>query len=841
MPLSSGDRLGPYEILAPIGAGGMGEVYRARDTRLGRDVALKLLPDPANRERFEQEARAVAALNHPNIMAVFDVGDDYFVGELIDGKSLRRLDPMPLRRVIEVAAQIADGLAAAHAAGIVHRDLKPENIMLTGDGRVKILDFGLARILEAAPQDPDATETIRKTNPGTVVGTAGYMSPEQVRGRAVDHRSDIFNFGLVLYEMIAGKRAFDHPTAVETMSAIMKEDPPDLPPTVPPAVQQIVRRCLEKERERRFQSAADLGFALRSLSSVDSSSNGSVPRIRKLRTGWIPYAIAATGIAIGVAIALFRSEPAPEPYKLTPLTSFVGIEMEPSLSPDATQVAFTWEGGPPDERGVYVQLIGGAQPLRISPAGRVARHPTWSPDGKRIAYLRAEGREAILIQIAALGGTERRIAHFPAPNADAIAWSPDGKQIVVRVDRALEAISIDTGERKKLTNPPGLQSDFNPRFSPDGETLAFLRSTSLFNNSVYWMKMPDGDPHRVGDRTWFAYSLDWLGDGKSLVLPVTEDASFKYWRVSLNGKASRLPLEFPFDGTTTSQGMVSVRGTRMVAAVPEQQSEVSRLSWNAGSKQWQPAAFYGSSRSDLSPKIAPNGKWIAFMSTRSGNFEIWRAALDGSEALQLTNAVRAGSPRWSPDSQWVTFDAPHGEAFGIYVVSAEGGASRYLTDGARPSYSLDGSWIYFSSAGNVWKIPAQGGVLKQLTHTTGAMEPFESADGTALYFGKGTGPDSITGGIFRVSPDGGEGQIVLNDPKAKAWAITPGAMYIGFNDRVERIDRESGKQEIVHRFPARSNPFDGGTSLAVSADERVMYLSGRKRTESDILLVDHFK
>ena len=206
MPLAPGTRLGPYEIIAPLGAGGMGEVYRARDSRLGRDVALKILPDPANRDRFEQEARAVAALNHPNIVAVFDVGENYFVSELVEGESLRVLPAMPWRKAIDLAAQIADGLAAAHAAGIVHRDLKPDNIMVTRDGRAKILDFGLAKLQSQAPSDPDATQPIGKTDPGAVMGTVGYMSPEQVRGRPADHRSDIFSFGVVLYEIDRNER-----------------------------------------------------------------------------------------------------------------------------------------------------------------------------------------------------------------------------------------------------------------------------------------------------------------------------------------------------------------------------------------------------------------------------------------------------------------------------------------------------------------------------------------------------------------------------------------------------------------------------------------------------------
>ena len=270
MPLSVGDKLGPYEILAPIGAGGMGEVYRARDPRLKREVAVKILPqefatDPVRRQRFESEARAVATLNHPNIIAIYDVGTEngtsYIVTELIDGQPLRG-HVSGLRKTLDWAVQIANGLAAAHAAGIVHRDLKPENILLTRDGRIKILDFGLAK-LNVPRAAAAATETMTvQTEPGTVMGTVGYMSPEQVRGKEADHRSDIFSFGVILYEMLSGRRAFQDDTAVETMTAILKQELPDLPDTVPSGVRQTVHHCLEKDPVNRFQSALDLSFAL---------------------------------------------------------------------------------------------------------------------------------------------------------------------------------------------------------------------------------------------------------------------------------------------------------------------------------------------------------------------------------------------------------------------------------------------------------------------------------------------------------------------------------------------------------------------------------------------------
>ena len=299
MPLTSGARLGPYEIRAPLGSGGMGEVYRARDTRLDREVAIKVLPDALAEDRehlrrFEQEARAASALNHPNVLALLDVGSNeghpYVVFELLEGETLRERmggSPMPARKALDLAAQMAHGLAAAHDRGIVHRDLKPDNLFVLAGGRLKILDFGLARQRPPAPppEASFATETFRPpTEPGTVLGTVGYMSPEQVQGLPADARSDVFSFGAILFEMLTGRRAFKRPTAVETMTAILKEDPWESVETgktaavLAPATDRIVRRCLEKKPEQRFQSAHDLAFALESIRESLHSSSGEIGR-----------------------------------------------------------------------------------------------------------------------------------------------------------------------------------------------------------------------------------------------------------------------------------------------------------------------------------------------------------------------------------------------------------------------------------------------------------------------------------------------------------------------------------------------------------------------------------
>src|ERR1700736_2016238 len=363
MPLSSGTRFGPYEITAPLGAGGMGEVYRARDTRLDREVAIKVLPefvssDPDRLWRFEQEARAAAALNHPNILAVYQMGTyegmPYLVSELLEGETLReslRRGPVVLRKAIDYGVQIAHGLAAAHEKGIVHRDLKPENLFVTKDGRVKILDFGLAKLerpdSEGSGQTNMPTAT-RGTEPGVVLGTLGYMSPEQVRGRPADPRSDIFAFGAILYEMLSGKRAFHGDSAADTMSAILTKEPPNLSETnrnIAPALERLVRHCLEKNPEERFHSAHDLAYDLAALSGESISGARAATRLpgeiskRRVRAP-VAAGLAVAALVLGALAsrALFRT--AADPPRFTRLTFRRGLVQSARVAPDGDTLVY---------------------------------------------------------------------------------------------------------------------------------------------------------------------------------------------------------------------------------------------------------------------------------------------------------------------------------------------------------------------------------------------------------------------------------------------------------------------------------------------------------------------
>lgn len=441
--LKPGSKLGSFEILGLLGKGGMGQVFRARDARLGRDVAIKVLPpdfaqDTERLRRFEHEARAASALNHPNIVSVHDVGSAdgirWIITELVDGPSLRQaLDKgaMAPRKAVEIAAQIADGLAAAHAAGLVHRDLKAENVMLAAGDRVKILDFGLAKRWVRSAATGTVTDTLTRT--GEVVGTVTSMSPEQVDGKEVDQRSDIFSLGVLLYEMLSGRLPFRGDNHAAVMNAIVNQNSEDLPLAVPEPIAAIVLRCLEKQPERRFQSSADLAFALRREVGLHPCPAGAQEARRKR---WPIAAVAVTGIVLVVAGVRYWWLPAqthPADLHSVPLMSWPGNARSPSFSPDGNRVAFQWNSEKEDKFHIYVEQIGAGtrpQDLTSGPADDV--FPAWSPDDRYIAFLRVAGDSRILMLVPSLGGPERKVAEFPA-GARHLAWTPDSNWLATCV------------------------------------------------------------------------------------------------------------------------------------------------------------------------------------------------------------------------------------------------------------------------------------------------------------------------------------------------------------------------------------------------------------------------
>src|SRR2546425_7068433 len=491
MSLSAGTRLGPYEISVPVGAGGMGEVYRARDTKLGRDVAIKLLPssfsgDSDRLHRFEQEACAAGALNHPNILVIHHIdtheGVPYIVSELLEGETLRqrmRGTTLAQRRAIDCSLQIAHGLAAAHEKGIVHRDLKPDNIYITKDGRVKILDFGIAKLTQPDGNLSQTEIPTRRvdTDPGVVMGTVGYMSPEQVKGHAVDHRSDIFSFGAILYEMLSGRRAFHGESAAETMSAILKEDPPDLSSTnqnISPALERLVNHCLEKNPEARFHSASDLAFALEALSGSAPVSSQTMTAISAVPISarfvkhlpWIVAGIFAVGMLMTIALLISSFKPTPTRTNVirAAILPPAGANYLPrnqfAISPDGLRLAFVGRSGD-GKQLLWVRSLGAptAQPLAGTDD---ATFPFWSPDGRFVGFF----AQTKLKKIDASGGPPQTICD--APNGRGGTWNRDGV-IVLAPDNfsPLYRVSASGGPPSAANQEARAERQKTPRAAKD--------------------------------------------------------------------------------------------------------------------------------------------------------------------------------------------------------------------------------------------------------------------------------------------------------------------------------------------------------------------------------------
>jgi serine/threonine protein kinase/sugar lactone lactonase YvrE len=771
-----GSRLGPYEISDRIGAGGMGEVYRARDTRLGREVAIKVLPESAagdadQRRRLEREARAAAALNHPNIATIHEIGEHegacFIAMELVEGRTLKEVlkdGPLSVKELLTLATQIAAGLAKAHAAGIVHRDLKPGNLMVTSDGLVKILDFGLAK---RTPPAYGASSGI--TQEGSVLGTVPYMSPEQAAARPLDHRSDQFSLGAILYEMATGKRPFERDTTPQTMAAIIQDEAEPLRKLnaeIPLELSAIVERCLAKHPDKRYDSTADLVKAL-VLASAAAPTSTRRPTVWRTVAGLVLLAGVAAFALIWHASRPQAPEPREAPLQAVPLTTYPGREEEPTFSPDGSHVAFTWDGENQDNPDIYVKAIGSEQPLRLTSDPARDGSPAWSPNGTQIAFLREKPGGASEVRLVPpTGGPERRVGEVAAPAEYGLAWSPDGRQLAV-ADRAspeepfgIFLLDTEKGTKERLTSPPSPAppltiGDAWPAFSPDGRTLAFKRWLKA-GSSVLLVPARGGEPRDlapalVGGR------VAWAFGGEEIVFAaqpfVSEGAppgpssgvstGASLWRISVGGGQAR-----QLEGSANAVDVaVSVGRSHLAYSQETMDWDIWRLDLHR--KGGAQARFIASTKGEFNPQFSPDGQRVAFVSDRSGPNEVWVADGQGGHPLRLTSSARGGdvaSPRWSPDGRSIAFESSTESEEGrhVYVISASGGPPRRVTTASSvdvtPSWSRDGRWIYFGSyrtgQWQVWKVPSDGerpGNARQVTRR-GGFAPIESIDGKYLYF-----------------------------------------------------------------------------------------------------------
>jgi eukaryotic-like serine/threonine-protein kinase len=844
-------KLGPYEILAPLGAGGMGEVYRARDTRLERVVALKVLPeqfftDKERVVRFEREAKLLAALNHPGIAAIYSFeesgGRHLLVMELLEGETLRerfRAGPLPVRKALDIAAQMAGGLAAAHEKGIVHRDLKPENVFLTKDDRVKILDFGVAKLSqrEKAVDKPAQAGTMSLlTEAGTVFGTVAYMSPEQVRGEPVDHRSDIFSFGTIVYEMISGKNPFRHETSPETMTAILKEEPSPL--SEAPSLSLIAARCLEKRKERRFQSTEDLAFALDALSR-GSASGGLAPLAstplarRQSRMRWIAFSAAAVLLLAG-AWLLSKRAGTPSPMNFERLTFRRGTVWSARFAPDGHTVVFgaAWEGKPVE---LFETRVGstesralGFEPgtiLAISRAGEMAialrpRFPT------------TYNHPGILSLASLAGGAARELL----ADVNAADWSPDGKQLAVA--HGLEGKSLlEFPPGTVIHESEGVLGDL--RFSPDGRLIAFWEYVPSGARVV--VVYSDGNGRRILSDGWRLPSngLTWSPSGREVWFTAirgparsADTLARAVYAVDLSARVrlvSRMPGSLVlFDVARDGRVLMghSAESPGLVAHAPGASAELD-LSWLA-------VSFLGDLSQDGRIAVFTDGRGVLYL-----------RKTDGSAAVHLGTGFDNGPMALSPDGAWVAA-AMLGSPLRMTLVPTGAGAYREL---ALEGLDVVSAVLWMHDSKSIFLLGRQKGhgarIYRQSLSEQGPrpitaeiLSPSQGDDGLVV------SPDGrslalMSDGVLRVfSIEGTAVRTVPGDFSGHTligWTSDARALYsykvTDLPGRIYRLDLATGEPKVVRELspadpagiwrihPVRITP--DGSSYAYTYTRRV--------------------
>ncbi len=801
MTLSAGTRLGPYEILSPLGAGGMGEVYRARDTKLGRDVAIKVLPgrlaaDAESLSRFEREARAVAALSHPNILAIHDFGTDggvtYAVMELLEGETLRAAlsgGALPVRKATDVAREIARGLAAAHERGIVHRDLKPENIFVTRDGRVKILDFGLAKSVSAgaAPAETRSPRVSSYTEPGTVLGTVDYMSPEQVRGEPLDPRSDIFSFGAVLYEMLSGRRAFEKGTVAETMAAILREEPPEIGGSgraIPPGLYRVLRHCLEKNPESRFQSSSDAAFALESLTASSGAAEvsggpGPPARWRSRMTERLVFAAVGALIAASIAVPVVTQSqrsrlPPPLPrmrFTIAPPrdASFAGML---ALSPDGKNLAFV--AAQADGRDVlYVRPLDSldARPLEGTDG---AAYPFWSPDGHALAFF-AQGK---LKRIEAAGGS--LLVLCDAANPRGGSWGSRGTIVFsIAIGGEIQRVSENGGQAAAV--PPLTAQKGNtyrwPSFLPDGRHfLYYFLGQDPDSSGIHVASLDAKQTTRLvfaeTGAVYVAPGFLLYRSGDRLM-----GQRFDLDRLRLTGEAFSVVDHVWWDAAATGGMAASASGTGVLACETGG-AAVSRLLWYDRSGREldtiRPDGAY------WEPTLSPDDRWLAIprMDPEKVASSLWTIDLERGSLARVSSQALVATPLWSSDGRRIVYSSYlSGEVFVRDARGAESEKLLFKNESFTPldDWSRDGRFLFYDTLdwktfhSDVWMRDLQTGTSRAVLQAQ-----FDQAGARLSPDGRWLAYESDESGTFEVSvrsfPELGERrQISVGGGRQPRW------------------------------------------------------------------------
>jgi len=876
-----------YKILEKIGSGGMGDVYLAEDTTLDRKIALKVLPpelaDSAERRaRFTREAKAVAALNHPNIVTVYSVeeagGVHFITMELVKGKTLLEIVPkigLPLDRFFEIAIPLADALAAAHRQGITHRDLKPANVMVSDNGRVKVLDFGLAKTIgDFSSRDAGDFATRSATLEGHIVGTPAYMSPEQAAGRAVDARSDIFSLGVVFYEMLTGGRPFGGSTPASIVSSILRDTPKsvsELQPTIPRELARLVQRCLAKNADGRYQSAIDLRHGLEETKQDVESGNivTSVPR-EQLRRRSVRTPFTMLAVTLGVVVAgiwLLRSRA--EPISVTSLQNAVqvtstldDVESYPAWSPDGVRLAYQSSKTGyylTGDHDIWVAQLGSAEPVNLtkdSPAND--RMPSWSPDGRELAFFSdRDGNWGVYI-VAAIGGKPRNVLSLPGigvSNSSAAQWSKDGTKLFVSVHEAGENVVIVLSlqslqaDRVVLPNHDG-NFCWDLSVSPDGKRFAYVEGGGGGPEVTrLWTVSASGaEAVPLTDGRSDVWSPSWSTDGNVLFYVSNRGGSRDLWQQPVSEEGT--PIGQPV-ALTQGLGIRSAAFTHdRVRLAYARGGRVSNV-WRVSLRSDRPATWADAQQVTAENAliefvdVSPDGATLAVSSDRRGNQDLWLLPAAGGETTQLTtDPAPDWSPRWSPDGRDIAFYAYRSGNRDIWVMPSRGGPARQLTSHPGqdwyPSWSPDGREIAFFSrgAGATLLVGARGGEARPLVAGLPGSAAEWFPDGQWLLV-------QAQNRFYRVARDGAESMLLprtghtataprlSRDGESIYYAVVAGPRE---NHDLWRLSLDGGKVSRLTKLEGRR----GNLGTGFSTDDRSLYFTWRE-DDSDIWVMDVVK